>query len=53
MVDVGQCSNCGIVFGDSVSFNFPEPAECNECETKLETATVATEAELQAQGVAP
>lgn len=42
----GDCPECGVVAGDAVEWNFPNPAECSICGSELEVAGMATEEEL-------
>lgn len=45
-IPAGDCPNHGIVAGDAVAFNFPNPAECTICGEELKVAGLATNDEL-------
>lgn len=46
-IPLGKCPRDGIVYGDDIEFNFPNPAICS-CGMELETCTVAEQEEIQA-----
>lgn len=47
-IQAGNCPECGIVAGDCVEWNFPNPATCSRCGSELITAGVVTAEELAA-----
>ena len=46
-IPVGDCPNCGVIAGDSVSWNFPAPATCGLCEIELNAAAMAPKKEAK------
>jgi len=45
-IAAGECPKHGVVAGDCVEWNFPNPAECSLCGSELDVAGMATESEL-------
>ena len=45
-IAAGECPNHGVVAGDAVNFNFPNPATCDLCGEELKVAGLATSEEL-------
>lgn len=51
-IPAGECPEHGLVFGNSVQFNFPNPATCDRdgCGKELEVAALATGEEIEKVG---
>lgn len=46
-VQAGICPNCGLVTGDDVNWNFPNPATCDKCLYELKVAGLVTQEEIE------